>query len=91
MKKRQEKKIRKAYAKFHDMFPFDDPNNGNNTTNLVATVYHHKVVNRYGHINMSLLNARVKTNRIEEHRYQSDYPHLEHTWRYRKAINNLRK
>lgn len=29
MKKRQEKKIRKAYAKFHDMFPFDDTNIGN--------------------------------------------------------------
>lgn len=91
MKKRQVRKIRKAYAKFCDMFPFDETNNGNNTTNMIATVYHHRVVNRYGRINMRLIHARVKANRIEEHRYQSDYPHLEHTWRYRKAVTNLRK
>lgn len=85
MKKRQANKINKAYAKFCEQFPFDDTRGGNNIKNVVAEMVRNAVELKDGRIDMHELHQWVKVFQLEEHRYASDYPHLERTWRYRKV------
>lgn len=85
MKKRQANKINKAYAQFCAYFPFDDTRDGNNITNVVATVMRDAVERRDGRIDMHELHGCFKAYQLEAHRYRSNYPHLEQTYRYRKA------
>lgn len=84
MKKRQANKINKAYAKFCEQFPFDDTKGGNNITNVVAQVFRDAVERKDGRIDMHELHGCLKAYQLEEHRYKSNYPHLEQTYRYRK-------